>query len=123
MQATGLLNGAPVLAGKVHRIRRCYPVYARGYKDHLAPVVEYLQNFRNLTPIGRYGSFKYNNQDHSILMGMLAAENILDEAEHDLWAVNSDYEAYQEAAKVQKVGLEIPTPVGGLRRPATTAVH
>ena len=117
MQATGLLNGAPSWReGSPHP--GCYPV-ARSYKDHLAPVVEYLQNFRHLTPIGRYGSFKYNNQDHSILMGMLAAENLLDGTEHDLWAVNSDYEAYQEAAKVQKVGLEIPTPVGGLRRPPT----
>ena len=45
--------------------------------------------------IGRYGSFKYNNQDHSILMGLLAAENILNNKEHNLWDLNTDYE-YQE---------------------------
>ena len=121
MQATGLLNGCPVLAGKVHRIRRCYPVYARGYKDHLAPVISYLKQFRGLTPIGRYGSFKYNNQDHSILMGMLAAENLLDGAGHDLWAVNSDYETYQEAAAVNETGLEDPAPVPPVRRPVPVA--
>ena len=39
MRSTGLLGDALVLDGTVHRIRRCYPVYARGYKDDLAPVV------------------------------------------------------------------------------------
>ena len=48
--------------------------------------------------IGRNGSFKYNNQDHSILMGLLAAENILSGTEHDLWAVNTDYD-YQEGGQ------------------------
>ena len=37
----------------------------------------YLNTIKNLHVIGRYGAFKYNNQDHSILMGKLAAENIL----------------------------------------------
>jgi hypothetical protein len=51
-----------------------------------------------VSAIGRYGAFKYNNQDHSILMGILAAENIADGAGHDLWSINSDYEVYQEEA-------------------------
>ncbi len=110
MGGTGLLNGAPVLGGKVHRIGRSYPVYARGYKEHLAPVIDYVRQFRGLMPIGRYGSFKYNNQDHSILMGLLAAENLLEEAGHNLWAVNSDYETYQEAAMVRETGLEVSDP-------------
>jgi protoporphyrinogen oxidase len=111
MTLTGLLGGAPVLGGHVIRISRCYPMYARGYKDLLAPVVEHLRQFRGLTPIGRYGSFKYNNQDHSILMGMLAAENVLGAATHDLWSVNSDYESYQEAKPVCRTGLEDDVPV------------
>src|SRR5262249_23255589 len=63
LRSTGLLGEAPVLAGHVARVPRCYPVYARGYRQHLGRLVEYLRNFRNLTPIGRYGAFKYNNQD------------------------------------------------------------
>lgn len=105
MEATGLLGAAPVLAGHVHRIRRCYPVYGRGYRQHLAPVVEHLRHYENLHAIGRYGAFKYNNQDHSILMGVLAAENVLHGAGHDLWAVNTDT-TYQEAAAVSKTGLQ-----------------
>ncbi|MBY0523847.1 MAG: FAD-dependent oxidoreductase [Gemmataceae bacterium] len=114
MESTGLLNGAPVIDGKVFRIRRCYPIYARGYRKHLEPVVDYLRGFERLTPIGRYGAFKYNNQDHSILMGLLAAENILERKTHDLWAVNSDYESYQEAAVITETGLE---PEGGAAAP------
>ena len=82
------------------RIRRCYPVYARGYRKTLDPIIEYLRKFENLWPIGRYGSFKYNNQDHSILMGMLVAENICNGATHNLWDVNTDYDSYQEQAQV-----------------------
>jgi protoporphyrinogen oxidase len=110
MRATGLLGDAPVLAGHVERIRRCYPVYERGYKRHLEPVVAHLRQYRQLQAIGRYGSFKYNNQDHSILMGVLAAENVLEERTHDLWAVNTDT-TYQEAAAVQKTGLQRPAEV------------
>jgi hypothetical protein len=113
IRATGLIGDANILAGHVHRIRRCYPVYSQGYKKHLQPVVEHLRQYRNLQAIGRYGAFKYNNQDHSILMGVLAAENILDDRRHDLWAVNTDSE-YQEAACINKTGLEqMPEPAAG----------
>ncbi len=105
MRSTGLLGDAPVVAGHVERIKRCYPVYERGYKKNLEPVVYHLRQYQNFQAIGRYGSFKYNNQDHSILMGVLAAENILDGASHDLWAVNTDTE-YQEAATIKKSGLQ-----------------
>lgn len=107
MRSTGLIGDAPIIGGHVHRIKRCYPVYSRGYKKHLEPVVEHLREYENLQAIGRYGAFKYNNQDHSILMGVLAAENILDSAGHDLWAVNTDSD-YQEGATIKKTGLERP---------------
>ena len=63
-----------------------------------------MESLKGLQVIGRYGAFKYNNQDHSILMGRLAAENVLFEAKHDLWKINTDYE-YQEAAKIDRTGL------------------
>lgn len=98
----GILGDARIAAGYVVRVRRSYPVYARGYKDTLAPVIAYLKTFDNLWPIGRYGSFKYNNQDHSILMGLLAADSIGNGAAHDLWTVNADYDSYQEDADAAK---------------------
>lgn len=105
MEATGLLHGAPVLDGHVYRIKRCYPVYDTGYRSRVAPIEEYLKTVQGLTVIGRYGAFKYNNQDHSILMGLLAAENIASGAKHDLWQINTDYEEYQESSTITKAGL------------------
>ena len=103
--STGLLGQAAVLAGHVERIPRCYPVYARGYKEHVERVAAYLRNFGGLTAIGRYGAFKYNNQDHSILMGILAAENLLQNQTHDLWGINTDYESYQDDTLIVESGL------------------
>lgn len=92
----GLIGAAAVTAGHVVRVARSYPVYSAGYREHLEPVADFVRSFKNLWPIGRYGAFKYNNQDHSIFMGLLAAENIANGTSHDLWGVNSDYDTYQE---------------------------
>jgi protoporphyrinogen oxidase len=96
---TRLLQGASVLEGSVIKLPRCYPVYRKGYRQSLKPIIDHLRTqVPTVSAIGRYGAFKYNNQDHSILMGILAAENIADGAGHDLWSINSDYEVYQEEA-------------------------
>ena len=60
---------------------------------------------KNLSVVGRYGAFKYNNQDHSILMGILAAENISDNKNHNLWEINNDY-IYQEETVIEATGLK-----------------
>lgn len=49
-------------------------------------------------PVGRNGMHRYNNQDHSMLTAMLTAENILDDAGHDIWAVNVEEEYHEEKA-------------------------
>ena len=105
LNKTGLIKGAPITEGHVHKISRCYPVYSRGYKDQLKPVEEYLSSVNGLSVIGRYGAFKYNNQDHSILMGILAAENLAKNTNHNLWEINTDYEDYQEQSTITASGL------------------
>lgn len=109
--ATGLAGADEIGDGKVVRVPRCYPVYAGDYKRHLAPVIAFLKRYGNLWPIGRYGAFKYNNQDHSILMGLLAAEAILGIAAHDLWEVNAD-DSYQESSVITAEGLQIEPATG-----------
>ena len=101
---TGLVAGEQVKAGKVIRVPKCYPVYSTGYRKHLEPVEQYLSGLPGLSVIGRYGSFKYNNQDHSILMGLLAAENLTKGTTHNLWDINTDYE-YQESCRITATGL------------------
>lgn len=104
LKQIGLLQ-APVRNSHVIRIPRSYPVYKIDYRQHVDVVSSYLRNIQGLSVIGRYGSFKYNNQDHSILMGLLAAENVLNSRRHDLWELNSDFESYMEESYISETGL------------------
>lgn len=102
---TSLVKRESILDCKVIRIPRSYPVYFNRYKEFIRPVQEYIDRITNLHVIGRYGAYKYNNQDHSIFMGLLAAENILEEKTHDLWEINTDYDTYQESSIIKETGL------------------
>lgn len=95
--STGLCDRPLIRQGKVLKIKKSYPVYNRGYKESLDVVQNYLDKISGLYPIGRYGSFKYNNQDHSILMGLVAADAIAKGSTVDLWAINTE-STYQESA-------------------------
>ena len=68
---------------------KCYPVYDEHYGAHIAVIRDYLAQFKNLQLCGRYGLFKYNNMDHSMLTALLAVENIIG-AQHNVWTVNAD---------------------------------
>jgi protoporphyrinogen oxidase len=91
--------------GAVTRVPKCYPIYRRGYREILRPIQDYLSGIDGLQVIGRYGAFKYNNQDHSILMGLIAADNAVQGGGHNLWDVNCDYDAYQEECRITDTGL------------------
>jgi len=106
---TGLIRYEQIGYGHVVKIHRSYPVYARGYEKSLAVLQKAIDSISGLTCIGRNGSFKYNNQDHSILMGMLAAENIADNTEHNLWLINTDYD-YQEGKSTLTIGKSQVAP-------------
>jgi protoporphyrinogen oxidase len=90
-----------VLGGFAVRAPHAYPSYVLGYEEPLAIVKKFITGFDNLQIIGRYGTFRYNNTDHSIETGLLAAKNILGE-EHDLDGVNADRE-YHEIKHVPAV--------------------
>ncbi len=49
----------------------------------------------NLQSVGRNGMHRYNNQDHSMLSAILAAENIMG-ANHNLWKVNTERSYHEE---------------------------
>jgi protoporphyrinogen oxidase len=105
IRQTGLISNRNILQGAVYRVPKCYPVYQKGYREKLAMVQPWLDSIKGLYAIGRYGAFKYNNQDHSILMGIMASENIASRKNHLLWDVNTDYESYQESTSITKTGL------------------
>jgi protoporphyrinogen oxidase len=85
----GLTGGRRVVAGHVVRMRDAYPVYDGHHLDRLAVIRRGLAAFPGLQVAGRNGMHRYNNMDHSILTGLLAARNVLG-ARNDLWAVNAD---------------------------------
>jgi protoporphyrinogen oxidase len=89
LEQLGLGTSAQVAGGCVVRQRRAYPVYDDSYRDHVRTIRDYLARFSNLQTIGRNGTHRYNNQDHSTLAGLMAARNILGER-HDVWSINTD---------------------------------
>ncbi|MDF1551820.1 MAG: FAD-dependent oxidoreductase [Deferrisomatales bacterium] len=91
----GLARSDEVVDHCVIRQPDAYPVYDEGYRDHLAVIQGYLEGFENLQTIGRSGMHRYNNMDHSMLTGVLAAQNALG-ARNDLWQVNEEEEYLEE---------------------------
>ncbi len=94
----GFITRDEVIDGFIIRAPRAYPSYVIGYEEPLAKIKAFIDGFENLQIIGRYGTFRYNNTDHSIETGLLAAKNILGE-HHDLDRVNADKE-YHEIKRV-----------------------
>ncbi|MEH0845797.1 NAD(P)/FAD-dependent oxidoreductase [Micromonospora sp. CPCC 205711] len=87
----GLVRAGTVTAGYVVRMPKAYPVYDQGYAEAVDTIRRWLAVAApNVHPVGRNGMHRYNNQDHSMLTAMLTAENILDDAGHDVWTVNVD---------------------------------
>jgi len=78
----------------VVRSPNAYCVIQRGYESHVARLRQHVERYTNLLTVGRAGMFKYNNQDHSIMTGLLAADNILGKR-YDLWGVNIDAEYHE----------------------------
>ena len=83
------------LDGFVVRYAKAYPMYEDGYENHLSIIREWLSKFTNLFCIGRYGQFRYNNMDHSMMTGILAVRRMLGE-DVDPWSVNAEGEYLEE---------------------------
>ncbi|HEY2431612.1 MAG TPA: NAD(P)/FAD-dependent oxidoreductase [Vicinamibacterales bacterium] len=99
----GLVDVARVVDGTVVRAPKAYPVYDDAYAAAVLEIRGYLTRFENLLTIGRNGTHTYNNQDHSMVMGMLAARTLMGER-HDLWTVNSEDEYLEDQADSARPG-------------------
>ena len=73
----------------VVRMRDAYPVYDDAFAGRLRAVAAGLAPFENLALAGRNGLHRYNNMDHAMKSGLLAAENVLG-ARHDPWSADLD---------------------------------
>jgi protoporphyrinogen oxidase len=94
----GLMNPDEVEDACVVRQAKAYPVYDDSYAQNVEAVRrEIASHYPTLHPIGRNGMHKYNNQDHAMMTGLLAALNIIrGEEVFDVWQVNEDAD-YSEA--------------------------
>lgn len=99
----GFITRDEVIGGFSIRAPRAYPSYVIGYEKPLSIVKDYIATFENLQYIGRGGSFRYNNTDHSIETGLLAAKNILGER-HDLDQVNAEKDYHEIKRVAEPVG-------------------
>jgi len=95
LAAIGLVDPALVVDATVVRVPKAYPVYDDTYDRAVKTIRTYLAGFRNLQTVGRNGTHTYNNQDHSMVMGMLAVRNLLGDA-HDVWTT-AEPDEYLEA--------------------------
>ena len=95
LKLLGLAGSANVKNGVVIRQPKAYPVYDAKYRESLNLIQGFLSGIQNLQTIGRNGMHRYNNQDHSMLTGILAARNLMGER-HDLWKVNTERSYYEQ---------------------------
>jgi protoporphyrinogen oxidase len=102
LQRMKILQPEQVQEGFIIRNEKAYPVLEIGYESRMETLKQYIAYFDNFQPIGRSGMFKYNNMDHAIVTGLLAARNILG-SRYDVWSVNIDAE-YHESGQALPTG-------------------
>ncbi len=107
----GLADKSKVVDGAVVRQPKAYPLYDHDYRANVAKVREFLDmEAPNLQVAGRNGMHKYNNQDHAMMTGLMAARNIMG-ASFDLWRVNSDAEYLESEDTVTDSARAVPNPI------------
>jgi len=95
LEKLGFVRRKEVIDYFVHKEKYAYPVYDLKYKENLSKVKNYLNQFRNLLLIGRAGCFRYNNQDHALEMGILAARSIIEGKQYDIEEVGVEQEYFE----------------------------
>ena len=90
LREVGILANPP--RGKTtyssHRIRRLYPVYESGWRQHLDGALESLDRIENLYLVGRPALYLHCNVDHCIAMALQLARLVSDGNDHrDEWRI------------------------------------
>jgi protoporphyrinogen oxidase len=100
-----LVDPKNIRDGFVARYAKAYPVYDDGYRERVETIRSYLGTIGNLVCVGRYGQFRYNNMDHSIMTALLGARRLLGE-NVDPWSVNEEGEYHEEHHERNDQGAE-----------------
>lgn len=73
----GLFAQEQVLDVFTRRLPHAYPIYTVNFRKHLSELCRGLASIQNIISTGRQGLFNHNNMDHSMLMGIRAAETFM----------------------------------------------
>ncbi|TXT65850.1 MAG: hypothetical protein BAJALOKI1v1_360014 [Promethearchaeota archaeon] len=95
LEKMGFIKKEEVIDCYIHKERYAYPVYDLFYKKYRDHVKEYLDQFENLQLIGRAGNFRYNNQDHALEMGIIAARNIIEGKKYNLEKIGTENKYFE----------------------------
>jgi protoporphyrinogen oxidase len=104
----GLARYEEVSDGCVVRVAKAYPVYDEDYREHLETVRAFVDGFENFQTIGRNGLHRYNNQDHAMVTGLIAARNVMLGERNDVWSVNTDEEYHEEVREAAIAAAAAP---------------
>jgi protoporphyrinogen oxidase len=93
LASLNLIKKERVLGGFCTRAREAYPVYSLGYGERLERMKKWIEEVDRLAIVGRGGTFRYNNADHSIEMGLLTGRMIKGEIDkREIMSVNTSLE-------------------------------
>ncbi len=93
LDTVGLVRKQDMGEAFVIRETESYPTYYLGHRHYFDQLKAYVSRFENLQLIGRGGMYKYDNMDHALYSGMLAARNyVAGKRIYDVWKINEDAE-------------------------------
>jgi UDP-galactopyranose mutase len=104
LAAIGLIDPDLVFDGAKVLVPQAYPMYDESFEEAVEVLRAYVERFENLKTCGRNGLHRYNNQDHSMWTAVLAAVNVLEGRDYDVWSVNTEAD-YHEEGKVVDAAL------------------
>ncbi len=97
----GLLRPDEVEDGCVFRMPKAYPIYDSTYRESWETIKQYLARFSNVYTIGRNGLHRYDNQDHAMLTGMQAANDVLQGQGQTSWSHAGAREYLEEVKELR----------------------
>lgn len=95
----GIASPEDYLDGTIVRMPKAYPAYFGSYEE-FDVVQKWSDSLGNLFLVGRNGMHRYNNQDHSMLTAMIAAEQILkgERTPSHIWQVNTENDYHESSS-------------------------
>jgi len=106
----GFIKESEVKDFTVVRTAQAYPIYDLQYSKKLGLIKTFLEQFEGLYMVGRGGTFRYNNADHSIEMGLLLGQKLNGhDVNYDGINMNQEYHEIKPKEQSGGEGYDGPT--------------